>query len=142
MSESEFDEFVDNDEEEGDSHTPKKPRSGSEEQNIPQPSSQTEVSDQQTGEKTTSSVENQSEKISDSTPMGWDRKQFAMFFKEDDVFDYEDLIYEAEGHLKRQYRVRNTTRYELDQAFIDLIIDRVNPDEIADQVIENRGFDN
>ncbi|GAA0477648.1 hypothetical protein MUK72_14735 (plasmid) [Halococcus dombrowskii] len=141
MSEGEFDEFVDLDGEEGGSHTPKKPRDDSKDQDTPQPSSQAGVSEQQSSEEATSPIENQTEKISDSTPMGWDREQFAMFFKEDDVFEYENLIYDAEGRLKRQYRVRNSKRYELDQAFIDLIMDRVDPDEVADQVIENRGFD-
>ncbi|WP_435079981.1 hypothetical protein [Halococcus sp. AFM35] len=141
MSEGEFDEFVDLDGEEGESHTPKKPRDDSKDQDTSQLSSQTGVSEQQISEETTPSIENQPEKISNSTPMGWDREQFAMFFKEDDVFEYENLIYDAEGRLKRQYRIRNSKRYELDQAFIDLIMDRVDPDEIADQVIENRGFD-
>jgi hypothetical protein len=142
MSESEFDDLVEDDEEEStEGHSPKKPQGGSNGQETPQPSSKRGESGSETSDAEDGSVENQSKKISDSTPMGWEREQFAMFFQEDDVFGYEDIIYDAEGCLKRQHRVRNSKRYELDQAFIDLVLDRVSSEEIADQVIKNRGFD-
>lgn len=87
------------------------------------------------------SVQNQIDKIADSNPTSWDREQFAMFFKETEVFGYEDLMYDAKGHLKRGYNLRNDKRYEIDQAFIELALERVSPEEVAARLIENRGFE-
>lgn len=137
---TEFDDLVKDDEEDSKEHEPKKSTDETGESSNSQSSIDPLKSETQHQDVNSQSVENQAEKIADSTPMSWDREQFAMFFKETDVFGYEDLMHDAEGQLKRSHRVRNTKRYELDQAFIDLVLERVNPEEIAAQVIENRGF--
>lgn len=137
---TEFDDLVKDDEEDSKDHEPKKSTDKSGTTANSHSSTGQPESEIQHPDVNSQSAENQAEKIADSTPMSWDREQFAMFFKEADVFGYEDLMHDAEGQLKRSHRVRNTKRYELDQAFIDLVLKRVNPEEIAAQVIENRGF--
>lgn len=138
---SEFDDFVDEDEDGEKKHQPKisKSHSGSHEtsQQVSSPPKST-VHDVDTE---TSSLQNQTKEIADSHPMSWDREQFAMFFKETEVFEYEDLMHDAKGHLKRGYNVRNDKRYEIDQAFIELALERVSPEELAERLIENRGFE-
>lgn len=136
---SDFDEFV---EEEADGgtrteHQPKTPKDQSEEREEP-PS---EPSKAVLQEVETDAAQDQADKIADSRPPSWDREQFAMFFKESEVFGYEDQMHDAKGHLKHQYNVRNDKRYEIDQAFIELALERVRPEEIAVRLIENRGFE-
>lgn len=138
---SEFDDFVNKDEEEGEKHQPKKPKSQSESQEEVQQTSERSELETEEIDVESQSVQNQSEDITNSNPTSWDREQFAMFFKEGEVFGYEDLMHEAKGHLKRGYNVRNDKRYELDQAFIDLALERVSPEEVAARLIENRGFE-
>lgn len=137
---SEFDDFVSQDKTGGKEHQPKKPKnqSGSHEESqqiSAPPNSKRERMDAESY-----SVQNQTNEIADSSPMSWDREQFAMFFKEEEVFGYEDLMHDARGHLKRE-NVRNDKRYEIDQAFIELALERVSSEEVAARLIENRGFE-
>lgn len=138
---SEFDDFVDKDEKGRENHQPKKPKSQSGNQEEPQQTPVPSKSKTQNEDTGSHPVQNQTNEIADSNPTSWDREQFAMFFKEEEVFGYEDLMHEAKGHLKRGYNVRNDKRYEIDQAFIELALERVNSEEVAARLIENRGFE-
>ncbi|WP_129116018.1 hypothetical protein [Halegenticoccus tardaugens] len=138
---SEFDDFIDDETTESKTHQPKKPKSNSATQEEPQKQSLPSNTEAQNTDRGLQSVQNQTEEIANSIPTSWDREQFAMFFKESEVFRYEDLMHDAEGHLKRGYNVRNDRRYEIDQAFIDLALERVTPEEVAARVVENRGYD-
>jgi hypothetical protein len=137
---SEFDDFVSENENDENKHQPKKSKNQSGSREEPQQTSAPSRSNRETMDAGTQSVQNQTNEIADSYPMSWDREQFAMFFKEEEVFGYEDLLHDAKGHLKRE-NVRNDKRYELDQAFIELALEQVSPEEVATRLIENRGFE-
>lgn len=53
----------------------------------------------------------------------------------------DDLKYEAEIELRRGYDVRNIEGRELDTALIQLALEQCSADEIAREVVRNRGFD-
>lgn len=145
---SEFDDFVDDSEDGGTKHQPKMPKSQNQSQSGSHEPQQSSTPSKSTAQDVdTEPVDTdpdpkvQTEAIADSHPTSWDREQFAMFFKEREVFEYEDQMHDAKGHLKRGYNVRNDKRYEIDQAFIELALERVSPEEIAARLIENRGFE-
>lgn len=137
---SDFDEFVE--EEDGGTRTKHQPKTSKEQAKGYEESHQTsEPSKAALQEVETDTAQDQDDKIADSRPPSWDREQFAMFFKESEVFDYEDQMHDAKGHLKHEYNVRNDKRYEIDQAFIELALERVDPEEVAVRLIESRGFE-
>lgn len=55
--------------------------------------------------------------------------------------DLEDLQFDAELHLRREYGIRNVEQRELDTAVTQLLINRVTALQIAKKVVEMRGFD-
>lgn len=55
--------------------------------------------------------------------------------------DLEDLKFDAELHLRRHYDVRNVEQRELDTAITRILINQLTSSQIADKVIEMRGFD-
>lgn len=137
---SDFDDFVSEDENGGEKHQPKKPKNQSGSHEEPQQTAAPSRSNREQRDAGSHAVQDQTNEIADSYPMSWEREQFAMFFKEEEVFGYEDLMHDAKGHLKREH-VRNDKRYEIDQAFIELALERVSPEEVAARLIENRGFE-
>lgn len=132
---SEFDDFVTEEDESEPVHEPKK--AASETKSADQSPVQQESPVTETERTNTAKTD----AIEESTPGNWDREQFAMFFRESTVYEYEDHMYETEGELKREYSVRNSTRYELDQAFVELALERIDPDDVSERVLENRGLE-
>jgi len=55
--------------------------------------------------------------------------------------EFEDLKFDAELKLRRTFSVRNVEQRELDTAIVRLVLDRLTPNEIAEMVIQIRGFD-
>ena len=55
--------------------------------------------------------------------------------------EFEDRKFDAELKLRRTFSVRNVEQRELDTAIVRLVLDRITPDEIAEMVIQMRGFD-
>lgn len=137
---SDFDDFVSEDEDGDKKHQPKKLKNQAGSHEESQQSTASSTSNRERRVTESHAVQDQTNEIADSYPMSWDREQFAMFFKEKEVFGYEDMMHDAKGHLKREH-VRNDKRYEIDQAFIELALERVSPDEVAARLIENRGFE-
>lgn len=55
--------------------------------------------------------------------------------------EFEDLKFDAELELRRTFNVRNVEQRELDTAIVRLVLDQLTPPEIAEMVIQMRGFD-
>lgn len=55
--------------------------------------------------------------------------------------EFEDLKFDGELKLRRTFSVRNVEQRELDTAIVRLVLDRLTPDEIAEMVLQMRGFD-
>lgn len=138
---SEFDDFVTQDEKEEKRHQPKKSKRESEISAVDEKESQASKTEMSGMVGEPEATQDQKTEIANSNSKTWNREQFAMFFKEAEVFGYEDLMYDAKGDLKREYNVRNNKRYEIDQAFIELALERISSEDLAKRLIENRGFD-
>ncbi|RRJ31432.1 hypothetical protein [Halocatena pleomorpha] len=138
---SDFDEFVDEDGETSAGHQPKAPKGRSNKSKDASVSPDGPMDTSQTVDVEQNDSRDESETIADSRPLSWEREQFAMFLQQSEVYGYEDLMHDAKGQLKHNYNVRNDKRYEIDQAFIELALERIHPGDIAVRLIENRGIE-
>lgn len=55
--------------------------------------------------------------------------------------DFEDHKFDAELELRRTFEVRNVQKREIDTAVTRLVLENFEPTEIAEMVIQMRGFD-
>lgn len=53
----------------------------------------------------------------------------------------EDMKYYAEGELREQFGIRNAETREFDEAIVQLLLDEIPPEKIAEKIVEIRGFD-
>lgn len=70
-----------------------------------------------------------------------DAEQKQMYVRDGLWDDFEDLGFDAELELRRTFEVRNVEQRELDTAIIRLVLDRLTSREIAEKVVQMRGFD-
>lgn len=55
--------------------------------------------------------------------------------------ELDDHKYDAEIELRREFDVRNVEKREIDTAIAQLALEQFSPGEIAEKVVEARGFD-
>lgn len=70
-----------------------------------------------------------------------DAEQKQMYVQNGLWDEFEDLEFDAELELRRTFEVRNVEQREIDTAVIRLVLDQLAPREIAEMVIQMRGFD-
>lgn len=70
-----------------------------------------------------------------------DAEQKQMYVQNGLWDEFEDLEFDAELELRRTFEVRNVEQREIDTAVIQLVLDQLSPKEIAEMVIQMRGFD-
>lgn len=77
-----------------------------------------------------------------SPPFPYSEAQQKQMYVRDGLWDeFEDLGFDAELELRRTFDVRNVEQRELDTAVIRLVLERLSAEEIAEAVVEMRGFD-
>lgn len=70
-----------------------------------------------------------------------DTEQQQMYVRDGLWDEFEDLGFDAELELRREFDVRNVEQRELDTAVVRLALERFSPREIAEMVVRTRGFD-
>lgn len=70
-----------------------------------------------------------------------DAEQRQMYVQSGLWDDFEDLKFDAELELRRTFEVRNVEQREIDTAVTRLVLEHFTPKEIAEMVIQMRGFD-
>ena len=70
-----------------------------------------------------------------------DAEQKQMYVQNGLWDEFKDLEFDAELELRRTFEVRNVEQREIDTAVIRLVLDQLAPREIAEMVIQMRGFD-
>lgn len=77
-----------------------------------------------------------------SPPFPYSEAQQKQMYVRDGLWDdLEDLAFDAELELRRTFDVRNVEQRELDTAVIQLVLNRMSAQEIAEMVVRMRGFD-
>ena len=77
-----------------------------------------------------------------SPPFPYSEAEQKQMYVQNGLWDeFEDLKFDAELKLRRTFSVRNVEQRELDTAIVRLVLDRLTPREIAEMVIQMRGFD-
>lgn len=77
-----------------------------------------------------------------SPPFPYSEAEQKQMYVQDGLWDeFEDLGFDAELELRRSFDVRNVEQRELDTAVIRLVLDQFSAKEIAEMVIQMRGFD-
>lgn len=67
--------------------------------------------------------------------------QHPLYLTDDAWGNYDDIRFEIEHVLRKEYGIKNATKRELDNAFFTAITDLVSAEQIAAEVVESRGFD-
>lgn len=100
------------------------------------------VETQATTEKTVIESEENGRPIEKSVPWyDWsDCEQTAVYLHEDTVDAMDDFKFDVDGHLRRAYDVRNVETRELDDAIITAVLQKMTPEEIANIIVEERGY--
>lgn len=79
---------------------------------------------------------------SSSPPFPYSDAEQKQMYVQNGLWDeFEDLEFDAELELRRTFEVRNVEQREIDTAVIRLVLDQLSPKEIAEMVIQMRGFD-
>lgn len=68
-------------------------------------------------------------------------EQRPLYVQEDTWNALEDARYYAEGALREDFDIRNVETRELDEALAQLICETVDADDIAERIVELRGFE-
>ena len=77
-----------------------------------------------------------------SPPFGYnDATQDQLYLKEGLEDDLDDLRHEVEHILRKKYDIRNAEIREFDTSIVQILLEGVSVDEIAESVVKNRGFD-
>ena len=77
-----------------------------------------------------------------SPPFTYSEAEQKQMYVQDGLWKkFEDLGFDAELELRRTFDVRNVEQRELDTAIIRLVLNQLTPGEIAEMVIQMRGFD-
>jgi hypothetical protein len=77
-----------------------------------------------------------------SPPFPYSDAEQKQMYVQDGLWDkFEDLGFDGELELRRTFDVRNVEQRELDTAVIRLVLNQLTPREIAEMVIQMRGFD-
>lgn len=87
--------------------------------------------------------EGSSSEVSDSDPAFpfAEVTQQPMYTRPETWDALEDAKYYAEGELREEFGVRNVETREFDEAIMQLVLEELDPDDIAEKVVEIRGFD-
>lgn len=70
-----------------------------------------------------------------------DADQHPLYMRSDAWDGLHDSKYYAKGELRKKYGIRNAETRELDEAIAQLVAEKIPPEEIAEKVVEIRGFD-
>lgn len=70
-----------------------------------------------------------------------DAEQKQMYVRDGLWEEFEDLGFDAELALRRDFDVRNVEQRELDTAVVRFVLEQVSAEEIAETVVRMRGFD-
>lgn len=95
------------------------------------------------GESVSSKTTGQQRELSESSPP-FSYKQASVeqvYLKEGLETEFDDLQYEVENLLRREFDVRNVGTREIDTAVIQMVLQHHDAIEIARQIVSNRGFD-
>lgn len=77
-----------------------------------------------------------------SPPFPYSEAEQKQMYVQDGLWEkFEDLGFDAELELRRTFDVRNVEQRELDTAIIRLVLNHLTSREIAEMVIQMRGFD-
>lgn len=55
--------------------------------------------------------------------------------------DVEDMGFDAERILRQEFDIRNAEQREIDTALVELALREISADQLAEQVVRNRGYD-
>jgi hypothetical protein len=95
------------------------------------------------GESVSSKTTGQQRELSESSPP-FSYKQASVeqvYLKEGLETEFDDLQYEVENLLRREFDVRNVGTREIDTAVIQMVLQHHDAIDIARQIVSNRGFD-